>query len=107
MKSNLTPLIKPNEFLNKDEIIFLRKKDNKSGFFLILHAWFVILFCISIYSIFPNLITFIFAIILIGGRQLGLAILMHEGAHGLINSSSKTNDFIIFTIDNRFLALDP
>ena len=81
MKNNLTPVIKPNEILDEDQIKFLRTKDNVNGFFLIFHAWFVIFLCISIYSLFPNILTFLLAVILIGGRQLGLAILMHEGAH--------------------------
>lgn len=94
MSNNFTPLIKPNEILKEDEIEFLKKKDDKTGSLLILHAWFVILLCVLIYSLFPNIVTFFLAVILIGGRQLGLAILMHEGAHGLINNKIKTNDFI-------------
>ena len=94
MKNDFTPLIKPQEILKESEIEFLRKKDNLSGLFLILHAWFVILLCLLIYSLFPNMITFFLAVILIGGRQLGLAILMHEGAHGLINNKVRTNDFL-------------
>tara|TARA_B100001250_G_C19741626_1_gene763353 strand:- start:212 stop:1159 length:948 start_codon:yes stop_codon:yes gene_type:complete len=94
MKNDVTPLIKPNEILEESEIEFLRMKDNKSGLILILHAWFVILLCITTFSLFPNIVTFVLAVILIGGRQLGLAILMHEGAHGLINSKAKTNDFM-------------
>ena len=94
MNNNFTPFIKPKEILKEDEIEFLKKKDDKTGSLLILHAWFVILLCVLIYSLFPNIITFFLAVILIGGRQLGLAILMHEGAHGLINNKIKTNDFI-------------
>ena len=45
MTNNFTPLIKPNEILKEDEITYLKTKDNLSGFFLILHAWFVVLFC--------------------------------------------------------------
>ena len=94
MSNNFTPLIKPKEILKEDEIEFLKKKDDKTGSLLILHAWFVIVLCVLIYSLFPNIVTFFLAVVLIGGRQLGLAILMHEGAHGLINNKIKTNDFI-------------
>ena len=94
MNNNFTPFIKPKEILKEDEIEFLKKKDDKTGSLLILHAWFVILLCVLIYSLFPNIVTFFLAVIIIGGRQLGLAILMHEGAHGLINNKIKTNDFI-------------
>lgn len=34
------------------------------------------------------------ALIVIGGRQLGLAILMHDGAHGLLHSNRKLNNFL-------------
>ena len=94
MKSNLTPFIKPQEILSEDEIKYLKKKDDFKGISLIIHAWITIFICIFIYSLFPNIFTFLLAVILIGGRQLGLAILMHEGAHGLINNKVKSNDFI-------------
>ena len=94
MSEDLTPVIKPNEILDEKELEFLRKKDDTNGLFLIIHAWSIIFLCIVIYSLFPNVITFFLAVMLIGGRQLGLAILMHEGAHGLINSNIKMNDFI-------------
>lgn len=34
------------------------------------------------------------ALAVIGGRQLGLAILMHDGAHGLLHPNRKTNNFL-------------
>jgi fatty acid desaturase len=34
------------------------------------------------------------ALIVIGGRQLGLAILMHEGAHGLLHPDRKLNNLL-------------
>ena len=81
MNNNFTPLIKPKEILKEDEIEFLKKKDDKTGSLLILHAWFVILLCVLIYSLFPNIVTFFLAVILIGGRQLGLAILTVSYTH--------------------------
>ena len=39
MKNNLTPVIKPNEILDEDQIKFLRTKDNVNGFFLIFRAY--------------------------------------------------------------------
>ena len=32
----------------------------------------------------PNPLTFVLAVMVIGARQLGLAILMHDAAHGLL-----------------------
>ena len=94
MNENCTPIIKPNEILDSDQIEFLRKKDNSKGLSLIAHAWAIILLSVALFSIFPNIFTFFIAVVVIGGRQLGLAVLMHEGAHGLTNNSTKVNDIL-------------
>ena len=57
--NRLINLIKPDEILKESEIEFLKKKDNKSGFFLILHAWFIILLCILIFVYFIQYLLFI------------------------------------------------
>ena len=89
-----TPAIKPNEIFSENEISFLRKKSDLKGFSLLLHAWIVIFASIIFYTIFPNIFTFLFTVLIISGRQLGLAILMHEGAHGLIANNTKNNNFL-------------
>jgi fatty acid desaturase len=42
-------------------------------------------------AVWPNLLTFVLAVAIIGSRQLGLAILMHDGAHGCLASGEKLN----------------
>ena len=39
----------------------------------------------------PNPLTYLLAVGIIGSRQLGLAILMHDGAHGCLSPDEKTN----------------
>ena len=41
-----------------------------------------------------SIFTFLAAVLVIAGRQLGLAILMHEGAHGLITNNTKLNNHL-------------
>ena len=94
MNKKFTPFLKPNEVLSNDQIEYLRKKNNFKGVGLLFHAWAIIILSISIYTLFPNIFTFIFAILVIAGRQLGLAILMHEGAHGLIINNTMFNNFL-------------
>ena len=48
---------------------------------LIAHAWAVIFGAMAFVAVFPNPLAYVLAVMLIGSRQLGLAILMHEGAH--------------------------
>ena len=92
MEKTYTPSLKPTDILSKDDIQYLRTKSDLKGLMQIAHAWIVILGCLFVYTLFPNVITFALAVILIAGRQLGLAILMHEGAHGLITNNTKTNN---------------
>jgi fatty acid desaturase len=42
-------------------------------------------------AIWPNPFTFVLAVAVIGSRQLGLAILMHDGAHGCLANGEKLN----------------
>src|SRR6266481_8073617 len=44
---------------------------------------------IAMVSVWPNPFTFLLAVAIIGSRQLGLSILMHDGAHGLLANGAK------------------
>jgi fatty acid desaturase len=69
----------------------LRQRSEWRGGALIAHAWAVTLGSIVLVAIFPNPVTWLLAIMLIGSRQLGLAILMHDGAHGCLSGNSARN----------------
>lgn len=64
------------------------------GWGLTLHAWGSVLAATAIYFIWPNPFTFILAVMLIGSRQLGMAILSHDAAHRALFKSPKLNDFM-------------
>src|SRR5690606_39678192 len=61
---------------------------------LVLHAWGVIFAAMAVFVAFPNPFTYILAVMVIGARQLGLAILMHDGAHGILTQNQKLNMFL-------------
>jgi fatty acid desaturase len=65
------------------------------GTALMLHAWAVIGLCMAAVSLTGhNPIVLILAVMIVGNRQLGLAILMHEAAHGLLSRRKGWNDFL-------------
>ncbi len=64
------------------------------GALLILHCWVMIACVIAAATYWANPAGWFLAVILVGGRQLGLAILMHDGAHGLLHPRRKTNNFL-------------
>lgn len=84
--------IKPSDILTRAEIRTLSRQSDRMGFALLAHAWGLIAACWLLYALLPNALTWLLAVILIGGRQLGLAILMHDGSHGMLFKSNKLND---------------
>jgi fatty acid desaturase len=86
--------IPARELIARGELVALRKRVEWKGMALIAHAWAVILGSIALVAVFPNPLTYIVAVILIGSRQLGLAILMHDGAHGCLSRNEKRNLFL-------------
>src|SRR4051794_16446168 len=79
------------ELLTEAELSSLRERSEWEGVALIAHAWAVILGSIALVAIVPNPFTYVLAVALIGSRQLGLAILMHDGAHGSLSRKVARN----------------
>ena len=79
-------------YLSPPEIRALALRSDIAGWLLVLHCWAVIGLAVGIFSIWPNLITFLLAVMIIGSRQLGLAILMHEAAHNALFRSRPLNE---------------
>jgi fatty acid desaturase len=71
-----------------------RQRSNLVGFCLVAHAWLVIIAAMLLVVWWPNPLTYLIAVALIGGRQLGLAILMHDAAHRLLFDSPRLNDWV-------------
>ncbi len=80
--------------LGEAELIAVRTRVEWKGVALIAHAWVVILGAMSLAAAFPNPVTFVLAVMLIGSRQLGLAILMHDGAHGCFSRNETRNTLL-------------
>lgn len=64
------------------------------GIWLVAHCWLVIFAIIGLATWWGNPIGWLLAVILVGGRQLGLAILMHDAAHGLLHPNRRVNNFL-------------
>ena len=84
--------IKPSDILTSDESHRLRQKSDLMGFWLLLHCWGVIIGAMLLFAAYPGILTFLLCLILVGSRQLGLAILMHEGSHGMLFQTRSLNE---------------
>ncbi|MBS0640197.1 MAG: fatty acid desaturase family protein [Proteobacteria bacterium] len=79
------------QLVSDDQLASLRTRVEWKGIALILHAWAVILAAVALVALFPNPLTYVLAVMVIGSRQLGLAILMHDGAHGCFSRNERRN----------------
>jgi fatty acid desaturase len=86
--------IKPQELFTPQEWGPLSARSRWIGLALVAHAWAVIFAAGAMFVIWPNPLTYLLAVMLIGARQLGLAILMHEAAHGGLHPNLKVNDWV-------------
>lgn len=83
--------MRAKDLLTPEQIEAVRERHDWKALALIVHAWGVIFGAMALFVWWPNVVTFLLAAALIGGRQLGLAILMHDGAHGLLLRNSGWN----------------
>lgn len=86
------PRARPADLFTTEEWAPFQTRNAWAGPLLVLHCWAVILLAVGAGVVWPFLIPLCVAII--GTRQLGLAILMHEAAHGGLSPNGKFNDFL-------------
>jgi fatty acid desaturase len=84
---------KPQDLLSKEQLKIIRKKRDWINVVSISMNWLQILAAMALFFYFPNVLTFLLSVIVIGSRQFALAVLAHEGAHNLLFSNEKINDF--------------
>jgi fatty acid desaturase len=84
--------VAPKTYFTPEEWAPLAEKSAWKGPAMIAHAWLVIFAAAAMAFVWP--ITIPLAVMIIGARQLGLAILMHDAAHGALHPDLKANDFL-------------
>lgn len=80
--------------LSRGEIQELRRMNDWRSWSSVLSNWGLVFLCFAIVGRFPNPLTIVLALVLIGTRQLGFAILMHEAAHRTLFQNRAVNDFV-------------
>jgi fatty acid desaturase len=82
----------PHPTLSPEQDAYLRERSDWMGAYLVLHAWGVMALAMAFFIAWPNPLSFVVAVVMIGGRQLGLAILMHDAAHRALFKNTRLND---------------
>jgi fatty acid desaturase len=89
--------IDPKAYFAPAEWAPLARRSPWKGLALLAHAWIVIGLAIAMAVVSPwwlKPLTIPLAIAIIGARQLGLAILMHDAAHVALHPDPKVNDWV-------------
>jgi fatty acid desaturase len=86
--------IDPKDVFTPDEWARFSKRSSWAGLACVAGAWAVIIGAGALFVAWPNPLTYVIAIMLIGARQLGLAILMHDAAHGALHANTAVNNWV-------------
>jgi fatty acid desaturase len=84
--------VNPRDFFTAEAWAPLAARSSWKGLALVAHAWAVIGSATAVAIVWP--VTIPLAVIIIGARQLGLAILQHDAAHGALHPNLRVNDWV-------------
>ena len=88
------PRVDPKTIFSREEWSRLNSRSSLRGLALVAHAWSTIAGAIALVAIWPHPLTWLIAVMVVGTRQLGLAIQMHEAAHGGLHANKTVNDWV-------------
>ena len=88
----VAPRARPEDFFTPGEWQGLTTRSHWRGLWLVAHCWGVIGLAMGVGARWPLLIPL--CVMVIGTRQLGLFILMHDAAHGLLHPHRAVNDWV-------------
>jgi fatty acid desaturase len=85
---------KLSDIFTKEEIVRLTARSDEMGWRALLLTWAVIALTFVALAYWPHPLTWLVALVVLGGRQLSLAILMHDAAHGTLFKTRWLNDVL-------------
>ncbi|MEQ1618444.1 MAG: fatty acid desaturase family protein [Terricaulis sp.] len=86
--------IDPKDVFTAEEWAELSARSYWRGLVCVAGAWGLIAAAGAMFVLWPHPLTYLLAVMLIGARQLGLAILMHDAAHGALHPNAKINEWV-------------
>ena len=77
-------MVDVKQWLSDEEVASLTARSDLQGLILLTYNWVAIAAVFCVVSYWHNPLGWFLGVLLLGGRQLGLAILMHEAGHGTL-----------------------
>lgn len=86
--------MKHSDVMTPQEIRDFSKKSNASAFRVVAFNWLSVIAIFAVVAAWTNPLTIVLAIVLLGGRQLGLSVIVHECGHNNLFEKWSTNRFV-------------
>ena len=80
-------------FLSAAEQKEVLKRDDLKGLWEVIKSWAIIFITFAVVFNYPNVLTIIIGLFVLGGRQLAISVLMHDTSHKSLFRTSWMNDF--------------
>jgi fatty acid desaturase len=80
--------------LRREDISSLLEMEDWRSWLSVGLDWAIVFGAMALVAAWPNPLTVLLALVLIGARQLGFAVLMHEASHRSLFSNRKLNDWV-------------
>jgi fatty acid desaturase len=85
--------VKPLEVISKEQYEEIKEKQDWRNVLSISSNWLQMSAAMTLFFFYPNVITFLVSLVIIGSRQFALAVLAHDAAHNLLFANNKVNDW--------------
>jgi len=92
MRSVTGPRLTAGDVLTFSELRYLERVSALRSAALVAHAWGIVAAAMIVHVLWPSTLTLVAAIVVIGARQFGLAVLVHEAVHWRLFPHAKMND---------------
>jgi fatty acid desaturase len=86
--------MRPNEVLTSQERDLLLQRSDIKAWLMVLRTWTLTFGILWLVAAYPSVLTFFFAWLVLPGRQLSLAVLMHEAGHGSLFKTRALNQWV-------------
>ena len=97
---------KIRELLTAEELARVTSKDDLRAASIVLFDWAMVIGLFVLAAAFPNPVTILFAVLLLGGRQMAFGVLVHETGHKSFFTSQSVNDFVATWLSGYWVFSD-
>ena len=80
--------------LTADELAQIGTRSDLQAAWLVLCNYAITAAIFAVMALWPNPITILLGIILLGGRQLGFGVIVHECGHGTLFANRRLNEWV-------------